>query len=63
MYNTQNGLNGENNHVFGLSSMGLREFAPEVQSNVNFLGSVFLISTLKENWKIEKKNWGWNACY
>ena len=22
-YNTRNGLNGENNHVFGLSSMGL----------------------------------------
>jgi cell division protein FtsW (lipid II flippase) len=42
----------------------LKRFAPDIGTNVNFLGSVYLISTLKKkNWKIIKEICGYWACF
>jgi hypothetical protein len=38
-------------------------FAPDIGTNVNFLGSVFLISTLKKSLEIAKEVWGYSACF
>jgi hypothetical protein len=41
----------------------LRGFAPDIGTNVKFLGSVFLISTLKKSQEIIKEIWGHWACF
>jgi hypothetical protein len=41
----------------------LRGFAPDIGTNVNFLGSVFLSSTLKKSYEIIKEIWDHWACF
>ena len=41
----------------------LRGLAPDIGTNVKFLGSVFLISTLKKSQEIIKEIWGHWACF
>jgi hypothetical protein len=41
----------------------LRGFAPDIGTNVKFLGSIFLISTLKKSYEIIKEIWGHWACF
>jgi hypothetical protein len=36
-------------------NINLRGFAPDIGTNVKFLGSVFLISDLKKSWEIIKE--------
>ena len=49
--------------LFNLGYYLLRGFAPDIGTNVKFLGSVLLISTLKKSQEIIKEIWGHWACF